>query len=69
MAGDRTLAVQFPDMFKCTMDKDAKVKSYMSRIDDNVGWTVEPHFKEVIKGSRGSLIHLPPKSSKLCLHP
>ena len=30
-AGDRTVAAQFPDLFNCAMDKDAKVKSYMSR--------------------------------------
>ena len=37
--GDRTLAAKFPDLFKCALDKDAKVKSYMSRIGDNVVWS------------------------------
>ena len=47
-ARDRTLAAQFPDLFNCAMDKDAKVKSYMSRIGDKVVWSLilRRHLKD-----------------------
>lgn len=36
--GDRSLATQFPDLFKCVVDKEANVNAYTSRVGRHVVW-------------------------------
>ena len=54
---------QFPDLLKCAKDKDAKVKSYMTRSGDQVVWS--PYFKEELEGPT----NLAPKPSQRDAHP
>ena len=37
--GDKALAVQFPDLFNCVVDKNANVNSYMLRNGDRMVWS------------------------------
>lgn len=37
--GDTSLAEQFPDLFSCARDKQAKVSNYMLKVADSIHWS------------------------------
>ena len=58
--GDSTLGAQFPNLFNCAMDKEAKVKSYMSRAGGQVVWspTLRRNLKDLEESKFISLLNL-----------
>lgn len=47
--GDTTLAEQFPDLFSCARDKQAKVSNYMLKVADSIHWS--PVFRRNLSQS------------------
>lgn len=58
--GDRSLGTQFPDLFNCAKDKEAKVKAYMARISNQVVWspTLRRNLKDNEESQFISLLNL-----------
>ena len=62
---DRTLGAQLLDMFKCVVDKEGTVNSYMTS-----WWStgLEPHLKEEFEGARKRSTNFTTQPSKRAAH-